>query len=64
MQPVFKPLWPLKIEGLAVKACFAKQPRDSSNCELCVKSTGLGGCCFDTLTAVRVCGLVKSDFTL
>ena len=55
-----------KLRGLAVKACFAKQPRDSSNYELCVKSTGLGGggCCFETLTAVRVCGLVKSDFTL
>ena len=49
-----------KLRGLAVKAFFAKQPRDSSNSELCVKSTGLGwGCCFETLTAVRVCGLVK-----
>ena len=48
-----------KLRGLAVKACFAKQPRDSSNSELCVKSTGLGGCCFETLTAVRVCGIVK-----
>ena len=35
---------------------------------LCVKSTGLGGggggCCFETLTAVRVCGLVKGDFAV
>ena len=32
-----------KWRGLAVKACFAKQPRDSSSSEWCVKSTGLGG---------------------
>ena len=32
-----------KWRGLAVKACFAKQPRESSSSELCVKSTGLGG---------------------
>ena len=50
---------PSKLRGLAIKACFAKQSRDSSNSELCVKSTGLGDCCFETLTAVRVCGLVK-----
>ena len=28
------------------------------------KAQGWGGCCFETLTAVRVCGLVKGDFTL
>ena len=32
---MFKPVWPLK-------ACLAKQPRESSSSELCVKSTGLG----------------------
>ena len=28
------------------------------------KAQGWGGCCFETLTAVRVCGLVKGDFTV
>ena len=41
-----------KWRGLAVKACFAKQPRDSSNSGWVtlsrVSSTGLGGCCFET----------------
>ena len=31
----------------------------------CVSNAqGLGGCYFETLTAVRVCGLVKGDFTV
>ena len=34
--------------------------------EFCVKSTGVGGgvsCCFETLNAFRVCGLLESDYT-
>ena len=58
-----------KCRGLAVKACISKQPRDSSNSGWvalsCVsKEQGGEGCCFGTLTAVRVCGVVKSDFTV
>ena len=59
----------LKCRRLAVKACISKQPRDSSNSGWvtlsCVsKAQAWEGCCFETLTALRVCGLVKSDFTV
>ena len=58
-----------KWRGLAVKAFFSKQPRDSSNSEWVTRSCmskvqSWGGAKNDTLNADRVCGLLKWNFTV
>jgi len=58
-----------KWRGLAVKACFSKQPRDSSNSgwvtlSLCQKHRAGEGCYLETLSVIRECGLLKWYFTV
>ena len=53
-----------KWRGLPSRPALPNSPGKVLALSCVSKAQGWGGCCFETLTAVRVCGLVKGDFTL
>ena len=50
--------------GLPSRPAFPNSPGTVLALSRVSKAQGWGGCCFETLTAVRVCVLVKGEYTV